>query len=454
MEIRVLAPTGVLGAGFEETSFQRGIELRPHVIACDAGSTDSGPAHLGSGRPKPSREAVRRDLRHLLLARDALRVPLIIGSCGTSGRDVGVDWVEDIAREISTEEGLHFRLALIKSEQDSEYLKRRLREGRIRPLDPAPPLDEEVIDRSHIVGMMGVEPIEAALAQGAEVILAGRASDTSLYAAVPHLMGADPGLTWHMGKTIECGAACAVRPWADGLFVYLHDTHFDVEVLDQTNGLTPQSVAAHTLYENANPFLIPEPSGVLNTEWATYEALSDRVVRVTGSRFEPAENYSVKLEGAALAGYQTIAIGGIRDGVIIRQLDQLLPMADGYFRNKIRDVFRGQVDPSSIEIRYLIYGRDAVLGELEPLRHETGHEVGVLITVTAPTQELAHAIMTFVAHASAHLPIPEYHGLVSSLAYPFSPPEIDRGPVYRFTVNHVVLPDDPCEMFRTEMAKV
>ena len=454
MEIRVLAPTGVLGAGFEEASFQRGIELRPHVIACDAGSTDSGPAHLGSGRPKPSREAVRRDLRHLLLGRDALRVPLIIGSCGTSGRDVGVDWVEEIAREIAAEEGLHFRLALIKSEQDSDYLKRRLREGRIRPLDPAPPLDEEVIDRSHIVGMMGVEPIEAALAQGAEVVLAGRASDTSLYAAVPHMMGADPGLTWHMGKTIECGAACAVRPWADGLFVYLHDTYFDVEVLDQANGLTPQSVAAHTLYENANPFLIPEPSGVLNTEWATYEALSDRVVRVTGSRFEPAETYTVKLEGAALAGYQTIAIGGIRDGVIIRQLDQLLPMADGYFRKKIRDVFGGRVDPSSIEIRYRIYGRDAVLGELEPLRHETGHEVGVLITVTAPTQELAHAIMTFVAHASAHLPIPEYHGLVSSLAYPFSPPEIDRGPVYRFTVNHVVLPDDPCEMFRTEMAKV
>jgi len=131
-----------------------------------------------------------------------------------------------------------------------------------------------------------------------------------------------------------------------------------------------------------------------------------------------------------------------------------LPMADAYFRTKIDDLFGGQVDPNSIEIRYLIYGRDAVLGELEPLRHETGHEVGVLITVTAPTQELAHAIMTFVAHASAHLPIPEYHGLISSLAYPFSPPEIDRGPVYRFTVNHVVLPDDPYEMFRTEMAKV
>jgi hypothetical protein len=454
MEIRILAPTGVLGAGFEESSFRRGIGLRPHVIACDAGSTDSGPTHLGSGIPKASREAVRRDLRHLLLGRAELGVPLIIGSCGTSGRDVGVELVYSIVHEIATEDHLHFKLALIKSDQDKAYLKRRLREGRIRPLDPAPPLDEGVIERSHIVGMMGVEPIEAALARGVDVVLAGRASDTALYAAVPHMMGADPGLTWHMAKTIECGAVCAVRPSADGLFVHLHDRYFDVEALDVTNRLTPQSVAAHTLYENADPFLVAEPSGALNTEFATYEAISDRAVRVAGARFEPAEHYTIKLEGSALVGYQTIAIGGIRDGVIIRQLDRLIPMIDPYFRAKIADVFGGRVDPGTIDIRYRIYGRDAVLGALEPLRHEMGHEVGVLITVTAPTQELAHAIMTFVAHVSAHLPIPEYQGLISSIAYPFSPPEIDRGALYQFTVNHVVLPDDPLEMFRTEYAEV
>ena len=100
-EIRVLAATGVLGAGFKVESLNRGIALKPTFIACDAGSTDSGPAYLGSGKPKLSQEACARDLRLLLKARDALGVPLIIGSCGTSGRDVGVDWMAQLAREIA-----------------------------------------------------------------------------------------------------------------------------------------------------------------------------------------------------------------------------------------------------------------------------------------------------------------------------------------------------------------
>jgi hypothetical protein len=104
MEFKILAPTGVLGAGFRVRSLERGIALGPDVIACDAGSTDSGPAYLGSGEPKLSREAVLRDLRLLLKARDTLDVPLIIGSCGTSGRKEGVDWVAGMAREIAAEE--------------------------------------------------------------------------------------------------------------------------------------------------------------------------------------------------------------------------------------------------------------------------------------------------------------------------------------------------------------
>jgi hypothetical protein len=453
VEIRILAPTGVLGAGFRTESLARGVAARPQVIACDAGSTDSGPAALGSGTPKLSREAVTRDLRHLLHARQELGVPLIIGSCGTSGRDVGVDWCADIAREIARADGLEFRLARIYSDQDTGYLTRRLAEGRIRPLDPAPLLDAEVLDHSHVVGMMGVEPLQAALRAGADVILAGRASDTALFAALPHLQGADPGLTWHAAKTIECGAACAVPPSADGLLVYLRDDHFDVEVLDPGGRLTARSVAAHTLYENADPFLVTEPSGVLDTEHASYEQISDQVVRVRGAQYRPVPDYTVKLEGATLVGYQTIAIGGIRDRVVIDRLDELLPQAQAYFRAKIKEVFGDSVDPDSVGIGYRFYGRDAVLGDRET---ETGqpHELGVLITVTAPTQDVAHAVATFVSHGSAHLPIPEYDGLVSTIAYPFSPPEIDRGPAYRFTLNHVVLPDDPCEMFRTEFEEV
>ncbi|MER8155503.1 acyclic terpene utilization AtuA family protein [Streptomyces sp. NPDC094472] len=448
MELRILAPTGALGAGFDADAFARGVAALPDVIACDAGSTDSGPAALGSGTPKLSAQAVTRDLRLLLRARDELGVPLIIGSCGTSGRDAGVDWVADIARSIAAEENLSFKLGLIYSDQPAQRLRDLYDAGRIRPLPHAPAIDRDLFDRSHTVAMMGVEPIQEALRDGCDVILAGRASDTALFAAVPHLRGADPGLTWHLAKTIECGAACAIPPSANGLLVTLREDHFDVTTLADGTRLTPRSVAAHTLYENADPYRVAEPSGVLDTTEATYEAVDERTVRVRGARYLPADGYTNKLEGAELIGYQTVIFGGVRDRVVIDTLPKLVPMAKEYFEAKILDVFGGAVDPADVDIDYRLYGAGAVLGGSEP-DLLAPRELGVLITVTAPDQATAHAIATFVAHASSHLPVAEYDGLVSTLAYPYSPPETDRGPLYRFTLNHVATAVAPTELFRT-----
>jgi hypothetical protein len=94
------------------------------------------------------------------------------------------------------------------------------------------------------------------------------------------------------------------------------------------------------------------------------------------------------------------------------------------------------------------------MGPYEPLKNNVGHEVGILITVTAKTQQLASDIAKFVAWMSAHVPIPEWQGIISSIAYPFSPPEIEKGAVYRFSLNHVVEPDDPFEMFRFSYEEV
>ncbi|WP_262697447.1 MULTISPECIES: DUF1446 domain-containing protein [Streptomyces] len=448
MELRILAPTGALGAGFDADALARGLAARPDVIACDAGSTDSGPAALGSGTPKLSAQAVTRDLRLLLKARDGLGVPLIIGSCGTAGRDRGVDQVASLARSLATEENLHFKLGLIYADQPVERLKDLYDTGRIRRLANAPEIDRELFERSHTVAMMGVEPLEEALRNGCDVVLAGRASDTALFAALPHMRGADPGLTWHMAKTIECGAACAIPPSANGLLVTLREDHFDVTTLASGTRLTPRSVAAHTLYENADPYYIAEPSGVLDTTQATYEPVDERTVRVRGARYIPADGYTNKLEGAELVGYQTVIFGGVRDRVVIDALPNLLPTAKEYFEAKILDVFDGRVDPADIDIDYRLYGAGAVLTGSEPAPLNP-HELGVLITITAPDQETAHTIATFVAHASSHLPIAEYDGLVSTLAYPYSPPEMDRGALYRFTLHHVVTDVTPTELFRT-----
>ncbi len=234
----------------------------------------------------------------------------------------------------------------------------------------------------------------------------------------------------------------------------IRDDHFDIEPLDLGARCTPRGIAAHTLYENANPYILTEPAGSINTEHARYEALDERSVRVSGSRFDKAALYTIKLEGAQRTGYQTVVMGGIRDPHVIAGLDQLLPRAREYFDARIADLFGGHLGPRDYDIHYRLYGRDGVLGAAEPRRDEMPWEVGVLITITAPTQTYATKIATMVAHISAHLPVPAYEGIVSTIAYPFSPPEIERGAVYRFSLNHVVLPDDPLEMFRTEFLEV
>jgi hypothetical protein len=121
-------------------------------------------------------------------------------------------------------------------------------------------------------------------------------------------------------------------------------------------------------------------------------------------------------------------------------------------RDRIRAVFGADIE-SRYRFDVRVFGRNATMGRLEP---ETGigHEVGLLFQMTAQTQELATALMKSVGHIAVHYPVPEWSGLITSIAYPYSPPEIARGPSYRFNMNHVVEPGSPLEMFRVGYEKV
>ncbi|WP_275693377.1 acyclic terpene utilization AtuA family protein [Nocardioides sp. TF02-7] len=184
--VRILTPSGMLGAGWDEATIERGLQLGIDVITIDGGSTDSGPYYLGSATPKTTAKAVERDLRSALRAAATAEVPLVIGSCGTSGTDAGVDWVAGMVERIMAEEGLALRVARIYSEQSAADLKEALDAGRIHPLPPMGDLAAETLEScTHIVGLMGHEPIVEALRGGAQVVLAGRATDTTVAAAYP-----------------------------------------------------------------------------------------------------------------------------------------------------------------------------------------------------------------------------------------------------------------------------
>ena len=453
-EIRILSATGILGSGFREATLQRAMTLKPDFIGADSGSTDPGPYYLGSGETLFSDSAYKRDLRLMLLAGRAAKVPVIIGSACTAGTDAQVDRLVGIAREIAREEKLTFKLAAIRCEQDKTYLKRKLREGKVTPLANAPVFDEAVIDRStHIVGMAGIEPFVEALENGADVVIAGRSSDTSIFSAMPVMRGLNPATVWHAAKILECGAACVVeRKYPDCMFATIRDDHFIVDPPNPDYRCDPASIASHNLYENSTPYELVEPSGVLNTVAAKYEAISDRAVKVSGSTFKHAQRYTIKLEGAELAGYQSIIIGSVRDPIIVRQLDSWLAGLLTAARDRVTAVYGAGIEKNyKLDVR--VFGKNATMGVLEP-ETSVGHEVGLLFQVTADTQELATSIVKSVSHIAVHYPVPEWTGLITSIAYPYSPAEIARGASYRFNVNHVVEPATPLEMFRIEYEKV
>jgi len=444
----------MLGSGFREETLKRAMTLNPDFIGVDAGTTDAGPHYLGCEETHFSDSAYKRDLRLILLAARAAKIPAIVGSAITAGTDNQVRRLVEIARAIAREEKLTFKLGVVYSEQDRGYLKKRLREGRIRPLANPPPLDAAVIDRStHIVGLAGAEPYMQALERGAEVVISGRSSDTSIFAAMPLMRGFDPGLVWHAAKVMECGAASVVlRKYPDCMFAAIGNDSFTIEPPNPEYRCDPVSIASHNLYENGTPYDLVEPSGVLNTHDAKYEAVSDRAVRVSGGRFTPAERYTVKLEGAELAGYQSIIIGAVRDPIILRQFDSWLDGLVKAAKDRIRAVFGAGIDEKyRFDVRVL--GRNAAMGRLES-DLSIGHEVGLVFQVTAETQDLAAALMKSVGHIAVHFPVPEYSGLITSIAYPYSPAELHRGACYRFNLNHVVEVDTPTEAFRFEYETV
>jgi len=441
----LLAATGMLGSGFREDSIQRAVGLGVRMIGCDAGTTDFGPHLLATGRSQFSRAAVKRDTSVILCSAVRAGIPLVIGSAGGAGGDLNLGWMRDVLTEIAAEQSLHFRLAVIHSEQAKATIKDLKRDGRVRSLPPAQPLtDRDIDDSLHIVAMMGAEPIQAAL-EHSDVVLAGRSSDAAIYSALPLQLGYPPAVCWHAGKILECGAAAvAQRAAPDSMVAVLHADSFDIFPMREDYRCTPQSIASHTLYENADPFRLVEPSGVLGTLETRYTAVDDRTVNVSGSSFDPAPRYGVKIEGARLAGYSTIVIGAIRDPLIIGQLDSWLDRLDDNLRERLRSTVG---DGPRYQIVVRVYGRNGVMGALEPRNVAEGHEVTLLWDVISDSQELSRSIAASLSHMAVHNPIPEWHGLISGVAFPFAPSEVDRGPVYEFHLNHVVFPQTPTSLF-------
>jgi len=443
---------GLLGYGYPRQSLERALTVKPDLIGVDAGSTDPGPYYLGAGESFVSDAQVERDLEPALCAAVERSIPLVVGTAGGSGAEPHLRRFLEIVRGIASRRALHFRMASIPADVSKETALEALREARIVPCGHARELTaEDVRACSHIVGQMGTDPLMDALDRGAQVVVAGRCCDTAVFAADPIRRGFDAGLALHLGKIMECGALSA-RPAAagDALIGAIGGDSFEVVPANPARRCTPDSVAAHSLYEQPDSRCFYEPEGKVSLSDCAFERAGERGVRVRGSRLTRASREMVKLEGARLCGYRTIAVAGIRDPGLIEHLDALLD----HVREAVTAAVADALAPDEFTLRFLRYGLDGVTGSLEPLAAPPPREVGLVIEAIAPSQELADRVLKLARSTALHQHYEGRKTTAGNLAFPFSPSDLRGGPVYEFAVYHLLLNPDMKALFPVQFEEV
>ncbi len=446
--VKVLIPSGALGLGYDRAALARGIAQKPDIIAIDGGSTDSGPHYLGTGTSKYSRGSTKAEWRELMAARAHAAVPLVIGTAGTCGADDAVDWLMDITREIAAETGAPLKVAVLKSGQDKAAVAAAYHAGKVTPLPAAPAVDGASFEAcSNIVALAGAEQVLAALDTGADIVIAGRTTDTAIISALPLARGCHAGGAWHGAKIGECGALATTSPNSGTILIEFDEQGFTMTPMGEEARATPHTVSAHMLYENSDPYVLYEPGGYLDVTGATYTALDDRRVRVEGSEWVVSDQYTVKLEGARLAGYQTVALALVRDPRYVENIQAWCDDIQARCSAKAAERVGGEF---TIELRLI--GVDATLGALD-VQAVKGSEVGVLGIVTAPTEAQSREVAKMLNPYLLHHPLTEQEEM-PTFAFPFSPAEISRGAIYEFCLNHVMTLEDPMEAFSLSVEEI
>jgi hypothetical protein len=383
---------------------------------------------------------MKRDISLILEAGLANKLPVLIGNAGGAGGDPHLQWAREIIDEIAREKSLSFKLALVHSQQDPAYLHQRLKAGKVQSMPGVPELTAERIDAcERIVGQMGVEPFIEAMEHGAQVVLAGRACDSAIFAAYPVQQGIEPGPALHMGKILECGAMSAVPPTGrDCLMAIVDEDHFEIVAPNPDREVTPFSVAAHMVYEVEHPYLQGEPTGVLDFSEVAFEETGNRSTRVRGTAFHVHENPTIRFEGAERVGFRSIVLGGIRDPFLIARLDEYIAGCT--------EQTMALADHAGVQLNWIVYGRDGVMGEMEPERDQPLHEVGILAQVLAPSQEAAHDVAALLEARMIGFTYSGAKTRTANVAFPFSPLVNDTGAVYKFSVLHVAELARPSEL--------
>lgn len=450
-ELKFLCPNGHLGFGpTKEESFYIGVQQKPDYILCDSGSDDIGPGPLGADICASLRSTQIHDIELMFVEARKLGVPMLIGSAGDTGTNKQVDAYVQIIKDLAKKHGVSkFKLGYFYSEVDKEYLLTKMNNGeKIEGLDGRSDLTKEELEKTdRIVAVAGVHPYIKLLEMGADVIIGGRSSDCAIFAAPAIQQGFPENLSYYLGKVLECASFCA-EPYAGKESVMGIISEHDVKVtaMHPDQMCTIASVAGHAMYERSDPYHEYVAGGMLDMSECVYEQYDKKTCRITGPKFIPIEGkVKVKLEGAGKVGERFIGIAGIRDPYSVKNVDKMIEWA----KNQVKERF----GETGYELHYHVYGKNGVMGDLEPIKETKSHELCVIVQGIAPTKEMAEEVTMLGCRQLFYARLPEVKGTAGSVAFLLDE-VLPATAAYNWTLNHVVAVDDPMELFKVNMIEV
>jgi len=449
--LRIHCSNGHLGfAPTKEESFWIGAKTNPDYYCCDSGSDDIGPVPLGADKCASHPDWQIHDLELMLLASRQQGVPMIIGSSGDTGTNSRVDMYVGFIKEIAARHKLApFKLAYFYSEVDKEYLLKKMQAGEeIEGLDSRGPLTRADLDRTdRIVAVAGVHPFIKCLEMGADVIIGGRSSDCAVFAAPAIFEGLPENCAYYGGKVLECASFCC-EPYGGKETIIGAITAQDVKVtaMHPAQRCTVASVAGHAMYERSNPYFEYVAGGTLDMTDCVYEQFDEKTCRITNPKFLPIEGrVKVKLEGSGKVGERYMGMAGIRDPYTIRHIDQVIQWA----KDQVEERLHGK----DYQLSYRIFGKNGVMGDLEPVKEIRSHELLVVVEGVSPDDKVAEEATLIGTRQIFYARLPEVKGTAGTAAFILDE-VVKISAAYEWTMNHTVTVDDPLELFPTHMITV
>jgi hypothetical protein len=312
-------------------------------------------------------------------------------------------------------------------------------EGRLTPIGEIA-TDAAAIRGARIVGQMGLSGFRRALEGGADVVLAGRACDTAPFAAIPALLGYPMGPAMHMAKILECTSLCCMPGGRDAMLARLAGDGFILESMHPERAATPLSVAAHALYEQADPYRIDEPEGHADLGAAEYAAADARRTHVAGATWHARPAPTLRVEGAKMAGHRALMLAAAADPSFIdASADLIVETRDAVARLIPPD----PASPWRLEIRR--YGIDGVTDWPAP-PDSAPRELFLMGEALAPDAATARAVVAAARQHLMHAGFSGRRATAGNLAFPVVPAEIDAGPAHAFTLCHILQLESRAEL--------